>query len=166
MAVNNYKDLVLAHYMGATTVKEDSLNPLMVKWYSPNFLPLHNKMHSSYTMKFRSDWNWLMPVVNKLCLDMVGIEDKDVIVDECYIEIIKKQIKFNKMNPTLAKLGKDMLKNLLNDCTEPQQMMFKRMYCHKNLDASIEEAVDQMDESKIDHAITQCERTVAKNLGI
>lgn len=63
-------------------------------------------------------------------------------------------------------MGKDILKNLLAQCTEPQQLMFKRMYCHKNLDATIEEAVEQMDETKIDHAITQCERTVAKNLDI
>ena len=70
------------------------------------------------------------------------------------------------MNPTLSKLAKDTLKNLLSQCTEPQQLLFKRMYCHKNLDASIEEAVDQMDESKMDHAITQCERTVEKNLSL
>ena len=68
------------------------------------------------------------------------------------------------MNPTLSKAGKDILKNLLRHCTEPQQLLFKRMYCHKNLEATIEEAVDQMDESKIDWAITQCEKTVEKNL--
>ena len=75
--------------MGAITVKEETLNPLMVKWYSPNFLPLHNKFHSAYTMKFRSDWNWLMPVVNKLNLDIIDIEDKNLIADLCYKEIIK-----------------------------------------------------------------------------
>lgn len=42
--------------------------------------------------------------------------------------------------------------------------MFNRMYSHKNLEASIDEAVDGMDEDKISHAITQCERTVEKNL--
>lgn len=56
-----------------------------------------------------------------------------------------------------------MLKDLLSQCTEPQQMLFKRMYCHKNLELPINEAVDQMDESKVDWAITQCERTVGKN---
>lgn len=70
------------------------------------------------------------------------------------------------MNKTLSNAAKDILKNLLAECTEPQQMLFKRMYCHKNLDATIEEAVDQMDESKMDWAISQCEKTVLKNLNL
>ena len=41
--------------------------------------------------------------------------------------------------------------------------MFKRMYCHKYLDKPINEAVDQMDVDKIDHAISQTERSVKKN---
>lgn len=40
--------------------------------------------------------------------------------------------------------------------------MFKRMYCHKNLEASPEEAIDQMDPEKMDWAITQCEQTLEK----
>lgn len=67
------------------------------------------------------------------------------------------------MNETLKNNAKKYLKELLAQCTEGQQLMFKRMYCHKNLDATIDEAVDQMDESKIDWATTQCERTVANN---
>jgi len=67
------------------------------------------------------------------------------------------------MNNTLANKGREILKELLSQCTDQQQLMFKRMYCHKNLDLPINEAVDQMDESKIDWAITQCEKTVAKN---
>ncbi len=68
------------------------------------------------------------------------------------------------MNETLKTAAKDILKNLLSQCTEPQQFMFKRMYCHKNLDLPINEAVDQMPEDKINWAITQCEKTVEKNL--
>ena len=56
-----------------------------------------------------------------------------------------------------------MLKELLLECTEGQQFMFKRMYCHKNLELPINEAVDKMDEDKIDWAMTQTERTVEKN---
>ena len=67
------------------------------------------------------------------------------------------------MNETLKTAAKDILKNLLSECTEGQQMMFKRMYSHKNLELSINEAVDKMDESKLNWAITQCERTVEKN---
>lgn len=87
------KEYVIAIYMGATTVKEETLNPLMPKWYSPKFLPLHNKMHSVHVMHFRSDWNWLMPVVNKLKLNITGIEDKSLITDLCYEEIIKQKNK-------------------------------------------------------------------------
>lgn len=67
------------------------------------------------------------------------------------------------MNSELSKVGREILKSLLSKCTPEQQLMFKRMYSHKNLEASIEEAVDQMDEGKIDCAITQCGRTVDKN---
>jgi len=67
------------------------------------------------------------------------------------------------MNSTLKSAGHQILKNLLEQCTEPQQLMFKRMYSHKNLEATMEEAVDNMDETKIDNAISQCERTVANN---
>ncbi len=70
------------------------------------------------------------------------------------------------MNETLKSSAKDILKDLLSQCNEKQQLMFKRMYSHGDLTLPINEAVDQMDENKIDHAITQCERTVSKNLGL
>ena len=66
------------------------------------------------------------------------------------------------MNALLKNAAKTILKNLLVQCTDDQQMMFKRMYCHKNLELSINEAVDQMKDDKIDWAITQTERTVEK----
>lgn len=75
----------------------------------------------------------------------------------------KLNYKFINMNTNFANAGKKILKELLAKCTEQQQIMFKRMYCHNNLTLSINEAVDQMDESKIDWAITQCERTIDKN---
>lgn len=67
------------------------------------------------------------------------------------------------MNQTFAKTGKQIIKELLSQCTEEQQMFFKRMYGPKNLNSSINEVVDNMDDSKIDWAISQCERTVEKN---
>ena len=67
------------------------------------------------------------------------------------------------MNETLKNTAKEMLKDLLAQCTNEQQMMFKRMYCYANLELPINEAVDQMADDKIDLAITQCERTVEKN---
>lgn len=66
-------------------------------------------------------------------------------------------------NETLKNAAKDILKGLLSKCTEPQQMLFKRMYSHNRLELSIDEVVDQMDSDKLDWAISQCERTVEKN---
>ena len=67
------------------------------------------------------------------------------------------------MNEALRNFAKDMLKELLAQCSEDQQFIFKRMYSHKNLELPINEVVDQIDEDKIDCAISQCERTVKKN---
>lgn len=55
-------------------------------------------------------------------------------------------------NETIKNVAKEMLKKLLSECTDGQQLMFKRMYCHKNLELSVDEAVDQMEDDKIDWA--------------
>lgn len=65
-------------------------------------------------------------------------------------------------NETLKIAAKNILKNLLSQCTEGQQMLFKRMYSHNNLDLPINDVVDNMDSDKMDWAITQCERTLNK----
>lgn len=67
------------------------------------------------------------------------------------------------MNETLKNTAKELLKDLLRSCTEPQQLIFKRMYSHKNLDADIDTVVDNMDDSKLDWALSQVERTVISN---
>ena len=67
------------------------------------------------------------------------------------------------MNETLKRFATDYLKELLNKCTDRQRMLFKRMYSHKNLELSINDVVDQMEEDKLDRATSQCERTVKKN---
>lgn len=55
---------------------------------------------------------------------------------------------------------KEDLKILLSLCTEQEHIIFKRMYSHENLNVSIDECVDNMDESKVDWALTQVERTI------
>ncbi len=70
------------------------------------------------------------------------------------------------MNQTLAKFGKDTLKRLLFQCTEPQINLFKRMYKKPsdNIDElTYHQVVDNMDDSKIDTALSQVERTIVKN---
>lgn len=68
-------------------------------------------------------------------------------------------------NKTIISVAKKMLKELLSECTEGQQQLFKKMYC-QNLQMSINEAVDQMSDDKIDWAMTQVERTVEKNRSV
>lgn len=76
------------------------------------------------------------------------------------------------MNTTLLNAGKQILKDLLAQCTEPQQNTFKLMYGRNGGKRSVEDAkamdinkcVDLMEESRIDHAISQCERSVEKNI--
>jgi hypothetical protein len=67
----------------------------------------------------------------------------------------------NSLN--IKTLGRDNLKDLLSQCTEDQQMLFKRMYSHDDLERDINDAVDQMPDDKINWAISQCERTVYDN---
>jgi len=59
-------------------------------------------------------------------------------------------------------IKKEELKSLLSLCTEGQQLVFKRMYSHNNIDLPINEVVDNMDPKKIDWAILQIERTILK----
>ena len=78
-------------------------------------------------------------------------------------DFIKKVKPVDEELITLKNAAKTILKELLAQCTEGQQMMFKRMYSHNNLELPINDVVDQMSEDKIDWAISQCERTVEKN---
>ena len=63
------------------------------------------------------------------------------------------------MNESLDKVKefrKNVLKDLYNQCTPEQQQFFCRMY----------KSIDEVPESKIDWAIQQCEKTIAKNKSI
>ena len=66
-------------------------------------------------------------------------------------------------NQTLNNMAKNLLKKNLAECTPDQQMMFKRMYSHKNPELPIDEVVDKMPDDKIDWAMTQVERTLQNN---
>ena len=56
-----------------------------------------------------------------------------------------------KMNNELQTFARDNLKKKdLAQCTDEQQLFFKRMYSHKNLKADINNIVDNMPEDKLD----------------
>lgn len=67
------------------------------------------------------------------------------------------------MNKTLAEAGRNILKTLIVQCTESQQMTFKKLYYPKDLDLPIMKVIEKMDDSHIDTAISQCENTIENN---
>ena len=67
------------------------------------------------------------------------------------------------MNDQLQDYARAKLRRDLFECTEAQQLVFKRMYSHKNLEASIGDIVDNMPEEKLDWAMDQVKRTVDEN---
>lgn len=70
-----------------------------------------------------------------------------------------------KNSPTTIKADKfvrDSLKTMLDQYTKPQRMLFKRMYSHGNLDATISDIVDNMPYEKLEWAVCQVENTLAK----
>ena len=66
------------------------------------------------------------------------------------------------MNNTIQDFARNKLKEDLAKCTEAECLMFKRMYSHKNLELPINDVVDNMAAEKIDWAMQQVERTLAK----
>jgi RNA-binding protein YlmH len=66
------------------------------------------------------------------------------------------------MNKTLQTFARQELKDGLQKCTESQQMLFKRMYSYLDLTADLNTVVDNMREDQLSHAMSQVERTLAK----
>lgn len=67
------------------------------------------------------------------------------------------------MNQQLQNYARQQLKEDLTQCTEAQQLLFKRMYSHDDLERSIDEVVNNIPEDKLDRAMDQVERTLEKN---
>jgi len=67
------------------------------------------------------------------------------------------------MNQQLQDFARDELKKGLSKCSEAQQHLFKRMYSHNDLDASIDDIVNGMSEEKLDWAMRQVQSTIEKN---
>lgn len=73
------------------------------------------------------------------------------------------------MNKTLEAFARQQLKDTLAKCTEGNRHVFKLMYSRKtddsaaDLDKPIDAVVDAMPIAKLDWAMEQVERTLAKN---
>lgn len=74
------------------------------------------------------------------------------------------------MNSTLSKFARDTLKANLALCTDGERHVFELMYCPRTgrrgenpvLGLSTDEIVDKMPDEKLDWAMQQVERTLAK----
>ena len=59
------------------------------------------------------------------------------------------------MDPRVEKYARMILLQDLLECTNDQQMIFKKMYSPDNLKATIVDVVDNLPEEKIDWAMKQ-----------
>lgn len=63
------------------------------------------------------------------------------------------------MNKHLQAFARNFIKERLKQLPAAQQLIFNRMYSHKNLDRSVDEAVDAMPAEKLDWAMQQVEKS-------
>lgn len=66
------------------------------------------------------------------------------------------------MNESMASFARTQIIEGLKILPESWQIMFKRMYSHTDLTLSIKEVVSGMPEEKLDIALSQVQRSVAK----
>ncbi len=66
------------------------------------------------------------------------------------------------MNEQLQQFARTQLKKGLSQLNESQQLFFKRIYSHRDLEAPIDDVVDAMLEDKLDWAMQQVERTLKR----
>lgn len=68
------------------------------------------------------------------------------------------------MNQHLQEFARNFIKERLKQLPAEQQLIFNRMYAHKNLDRSVNEAVDAMPADKLDWAMQQVERSYSDGI--
>lgn len=66
------------------------------------------------------------------------------------------------MNEQLQEFARSTLKTGLTNLPEINQLIFKKMYSHNNLEISINDLVDQMPVDRLDWAIQQVSNTLTK----
>jgi hypothetical protein len=66
------------------------------------------------------------------------------------------------VNEQLQAFARAQLKDGLAQCPPDWQLIFRRMYSHKDLDAPIDQVVDSMPAEKLDWAMQQVERSLVK----
>lgn len=66
------------------------------------------------------------------------------------------------MNQTLQNFARQQLKDGLSKLPESNQLIFKRMYSHTDLEKPINDVVDAMPPEKLDWAMQQVEASLKK----
>ncbi len=69
------------------------------------------------------------------------------------------------MNKKLADYARTKLKSGLLSLPESNQLIFKRMYSHEDLNKNIEDVVNDMPEERLDWALTQVQNSLELNKG-
>ncbi len=69
------------------------------------------------------------------------------------------------MNTELSNFAREKLKEQLALLPESNQMIFKRMYSHEDLNKNIDDVVDDMDDSQLDWAMKQVYASILKMKG-
>jgi len=67
------------------------------------------------------------------------------------------------MREKLQKYCQTEILNGLRHCNEKQQLMFKKMYSHDNLELSIDDVVKKMLPDQLETAMEQVDRTLVMN---
>ena len=66
------------------------------------------------------------------------------------------------MNTILQRFARQWLKDGLAKLPETNQLFFKRMYSHTNLETPIIDIIDNMPEDRLDWAMSQVENSLKK----
>jgi len=69
------------------------------------------------------------------------------------------------MHHELESHARQVLKEGLAKCSEPQQLMFKRIYANGNLDLDTNTGVDKMPVSKLENAMDQVKWSISITTG-
>jgi len=68
----------------------------------------------------------------------------------------------SKMQDSLILSVRQIMKDKIKLLPNENQVFFKRMYSHKNLDKPIDLVIDDMEEDKLEWALSQIETTLNK----
>jgi len=66
-------------------------------------------------------------------------------------------------NSTIETFTRETMKTEIAKLGESQQLLFKRMYSHTDMDKDINDVIDQIPIDKLSWALTQVENSVAKH---